>query len=423
MFARHFTLVLVALTLVFAARLSADEVAYQKALSSTCFIVSPIDKNSFEIGTGVLIDATHAVTAAHVVGNAKTVLLYAPVMNDKGRPITDRSFYLKNAAKYAVSVKVVAKNDKTDVAIVQLPYTPRGMTVATFAAKGAMPGQTIFAIGNSGDIDDGLWRYRDGSVRQACFKKMDDVQAEVIQTTIPSDGGDSGGPVFNSNVELVGITHGHKGQTGYCIDICEITKLLSQVPSARPVIASNTTKPVGGTTPAAPFKPYDWPITNNTTPKPIDWNAISGGNTWNKTPATPTMPAAPVVTASIDGCRVVHNVQLNSAPGMDLHLKTTLINARGHDCEVVISLRDENGDWVRDANGQVIQIVRVITPGYDETTYGHVRDNLVIFFPYAKIDLHLGRGAKNYGFAVSIWDRQTNGWITPAGYPVNALER
>lgn len=430
MFARQLTSVLIAATLMLAARVQADERAYEKALASTCFIVAPRGENKVDIGTGVLIDATHVVTAAHVVGNSKTVFLFAPSFNEKGRPITDRTYYLKNLKKLSVSATVVSKNDKTDLAILQLKQTPAGMKSAALAAKGATPGQAIFSIGNSGDTDDGLWRYRDGSVRQACFKKMDDVQAEVIQTTIPSDGGDSGGPVFNNNVELVGITHGHKGQTGYCIDISEVRTILTSVPSARPTIASNTAKPTAPSTttpsPAAPSTLYKWPLTNtNTNPAPLKpWNEWPASNTPSTDWTLPTVPApAPVAAATIDGCRIEHNATALNTPGLNLHVKASLDNAKGHECEVIISLRDQNGQWVRDRNGKVVQIITIIQPGYDQTTYGHINDNLVVFVPYSKIDANLGRGVRNYGFAISIWDRQTNGWITTSGYPVTVTER
>ncbi len=100
----------------------------------------------------------------------------------------------------------------------------------------------MFAIGNSGVSDGVLWRYIDGSVRQVYTKKLtyetkQKVDARVVEMTVPTNGGDSGGPILNAKGELVAITAAsreNQNAVHFGIDIKEIWTLIgTHLPAAK----------------------------------------------------------------------------------------------------------------------------------------------------------------------------------------------
>ena len=77
------------------------------------------------------------------------------------------------------------------------------------AVKSPRPAQPLIAIGNHGNRC--LWRFSCGSVRQVyqysfAYPSKQQVDARVLEMTVPTSGGDSGGPILNRRGELVGIT-------------------------------------------------------------------------------------------------------------------------------------------------------------------------------------------------------------------------
>ena len=100
---------------------TADQV-YDNAIRSVMWIVNP----GISEGSGVLIDKKFrlAVTNAHVTGEQNTIDVYFPAPDENGELIKDRNFYLTNSGvlkrlSYYTKGRVVAKNDKTDLAIIK----------------------------------------------------------------------------------------------------------------------------------------------------------------------------------------------------------------------------------------------------------------------------------------------------------------
>ncbi len=96
---------------------------YEKAIRSVMWIVNP----GIGEGSGVLIDKKSklAITNAHVTGKQNTIDVYFPTPDEKGELIKDRNFYLKSGdvlkrLGYYTKGHVIAKNEKTDLAIIRL---------------------------------------------------------------------------------------------------------------------------------------------------------------------------------------------------------------------------------------------------------------------------------------------------------------
>ncbi len=178
---------------------TADQI-YEKAIRSVMWIVNP----GIGEGSGVLIDKKHklAITNAHVTGKQNTIDVYFPAPDEKGELIKDRIFYLKSSdvlkrLGYYTKGHIIAKNEKTDLAIIRLdglPETAREidwkLTPLTTKA-----GELVYILGNPARQE--LWRWTLGEF----LKDHGDflhIQSDVF-------GGNSGGPVLNKQGILLGI--------------------------------------------------------------------------------------------------------------------------------------------------------------------------------------------------------------------------
>jgi len=109
--------------------------------------------------------------------------------------------------------RVLAKDQKRDLALVQIERVPDGIEALAVAKTSTGPGQRVHAIGNPLGTTDGLWIHTEGAVRQVYHKRWKsdaktEHEAQMVETQVPSNPGDSGGPLVNTRGELVGVTQG-----------------------------------------------------------------------------------------------------------------------------------------------------------------------------------------------------------------------
>jgi hypothetical protein len=213
-------------------------------------------------GTGVLIDAEKklVVTNAHVVGDARSAVIFFPEFKDD-QPIVERKHYLDNVRKLGVRGSVIAVDRKRDLALVQLDKLPESARAIELAAASIGPGENVESIGNSGSTE-ALWVYTSGTVR-AVYKKQFRTGAgehdfTVVETQSPINSGDSGGPVVNSQGQLVAVAQAiapNARLVSYCIDITELKAFL-----------------------ASPWKPAPLPVTEVLKSADLAYTPHSTGN-------------------------------------------------------------------------------------------------------------------------------------------------
>ncbi len=147
------------------------------------------------LGSGVIIDELgHAITNAHVIqGETKlrvTVWFPQPDKTLKRMVIED--------------VQILAVNSHIDLALLEIPLPP-GVTRFSYARlerqESIEVGQTVFAIGNP----LGLERTLSQGVISTTRRSFDGLT--YIQTDAAVNPGNSGGPLFNTRGEVVGITN------------------------------------------------------------------------------------------------------------------------------------------------------------------------------------------------------------------------
>jgi S1-C subfamily serine protease len=210
--------------------------AYAKAVDSVVWIHA-IDRNwEATRGTGVVVDAPNGLilTAYHVVRNDRLALAVFPARDAQGTVIGNPDHYLNDWSTHARQCVIVASDPKKELALLRLKTPPPGLKALPLAPRSAGPGQALFLIGSSSP--KALWRYAGGNVRQLYddsfrFASGQEVQARLIETSIPVNPGDSGAPMVNKNGELVGINSGFlpgQNQVQLGIDRSEIQALLDK---------------------------------------------------------------------------------------------------------------------------------------------------------------------------------------------------
>ena len=146
-------------------------------------------------GSGVIIDTTgYIITNEHVVSGANTV-----------------SVRLTSGIEYPA--EIVAADKIADIAVVKIdPQDP--LPAATFGNSDVLKvGQSVIAIGNPlgslGDtVTDGIISATNRAVT------IDGVTMSLLQTSAAVNPGNSGGGLFNSSGELIGVVNAKSSGSG-----------------------------------------------------------------------------------------------------------------------------------------------------------------------------------------------------------------
>jgi S1-C subfamily serine protease len=194
------------------------EKVYQRTVHGTVWILVQRPEG-LASGTGSLIDKTHrlVITNYHVVGDSPKVFVFFPAFDSTGKPISDKAHYqqLMRTGR-AIAARVLERDERRDLALLQLESVPASAHAIYLAREGAGPGQTVHCIGNAGR-SGALWGYTSGTVRNSAYFKRWQVrlgsavrvfETRVVETQLPTNPGDSGGPLVNDHSELVAVTQG-----------------------------------------------------------------------------------------------------------------------------------------------------------------------------------------------------------------------
>jgi S1-C subfamily serine protease len=220
-----------------------SQTIYNRLLRSTGWIncLQPDGSNSW--GTCWLADQDErlVVTNKHVVDHAARVVVDFPMFKD-GKLVTKVSEYLKTSP---INGKLLALDGKRDLALCQLESLPAGIVALPLARTSAARGNRVFALGNSGantpiPEERSLWRTASGKVDFRYFDVVtfqkppkQKVEANVIRATLPTAGGDSGGPVVNTGCELVAVHSNGDKFHSFSIDVAEVRTFIERALQSR----------------------------------------------------------------------------------------------------------------------------------------------------------------------------------------------
>lgn len=225
---------LIGLILTSGARAEDGQRVYQNTVTRTVWVVNTDEKSS---GSGVVVDCPHklVLTNEHVVGKSSEVVVFFPTYSD-GQLVGDLNYYVQNvrqlrqAGRMTIG-RVVMKDPRMDLALVQLDYKPDDVHEIPLASACASPGQQVHLVGNPG-ASGALWAYSGGKVK-AVYRGSD---AGIVEYgSADTNGGDSGAPVVNDRGELVAIhrAHNREARISYGVDLCEIRAILKRYHQAQ----------------------------------------------------------------------------------------------------------------------------------------------------------------------------------------------
>ena len=146
-------------------------------------------------GSGVLVHREgFVVTAAHVVESAEMIEVHW-------------------ADGFKASAKVVSLSRTEDIALLKVDSTPLKAVVATLGDSNALkPGQRLFAIGAPYGLEHTLTAGVVSALRTNDRPGL--MPKHLVQTDVPINHGNSGGPIFNEKGEVVGIASFMLSQSG-----------------------------------------------------------------------------------------------------------------------------------------------------------------------------------------------------------------
>lgn len=150
---------------------------------------------SIVTGSGVLVHADgYVVTAAHVVESADGIKVHW-------------------ADGFKADAKVVSLSRSEDLALLKVEATPPKAVVAALGDSGALkPGQRLFAIGAPYGLEHTLTSGVVSALRTNERRGL--LPRHLLQTDVPINQGNSGGPLFNEKGEVVGIASFMLSQSG-----------------------------------------------------------------------------------------------------------------------------------------------------------------------------------------------------------------
>ena len=192
-------------------------------------------KNNTPLGFGSGFIVNHKglkiVTNWHVIeGNDKLVVYLKP--NDFEK-ITNGE-YLHNKEDQFIA-EVINFNKKKDLALLKVSKLPLKLKPVKYGKfEKVKIGETLFAIGHPEGL---LWTFNSGMVSQIRpnYKwnyRGSRHNANVIQIQVPINPGNSGGPLFNKNMELVGVnTFTAEGENlNFAIAVDDVINFLKEKP-------------------------------------------------------------------------------------------------------------------------------------------------------------------------------------------------
>ncbi|MGG6265358.1 S1C family serine protease [Leptolyngbya sp. AN03gr2] len=155
-----------------AASKSASERVAEKASSATVSI-----RTQSSEGSGIILQSNGLVlTNAHVVGRDRTVTIV-----------------LQNGTQFVADVVALGQNC-VDLALIQIRNAPNLPSLALAENQSLHLGQPVYAIGNpfgySGSFSEGV---------------VSRIAEDKIQTSVPLNPGNSGGPLLNADGAIVGV--------------------------------------------------------------------------------------------------------------------------------------------------------------------------------------------------------------------------
>jgi V8-like Glu-specific endopeptidase len=208
--------------------------------------------------TGVWVDSRHIVTAYHCAVAAKVMSLPEDQQEDAdnegqkldaiGAPIfysTKDSFnnVIHNGPMNYLSAKVVGGDGPHDLALIEVNGSPLAHRSATFAEFEPAVGDDIEVMGHPGGVEYTYARGYVSAYRSDIDQDAIDIHGPFMQINAGISGGNSGGGVFNSRGQLVGIisfVNSRIAVQGFAVPMGSIKRFLEEYNKKKKAASTDT---------------------------------------------------------------------------------------------------------------------------------------------------------------------------------------
>ncbi len=186
--------------------------AYKRLLQSTVYLQFLKQESEGLMryrGTGWIIDRERrlVITNQHVVADQPEVMAWCPAYKD-GNVVGHLDYYLQQTP--GIRAVVIDRDSRRDLALVQLDRLPDEMSALPLATKSPTPGEKVFSLGAWPFGSEGMWIFTAGEVRSVYDRThANGYVCRIVETQLPTNQGNSGGPVINDKGELIAVVEGH----------------------------------------------------------------------------------------------------------------------------------------------------------------------------------------------------------------------
>jgi tetratricopeptide (TPR) repeat protein len=169
-------------------------------------------------------------------GPVKSLVAWFPVVKD-GEAIHEVQYYVQNVEQ--IPITVIYSDATRDLALVRLASLPKGVHAFRLADKSAATGEQLHSLGGYPRGSRGLFIYTQGTSRATYQRSIaTGGTIRVLETQMPLNQGNSGGPILNDQGEVVAVFEGLMIEPGVqlvnmCIDLSEVRAFLE---AAEPLI-------------------------------------------------------------------------------------------------------------------------------------------------------------------------------------------
>jgi len=224
------------------------QAVYAALLHATAFLEATPKSGDGWGGTGWVMDAERRllVTNMHVAGpedeaEVKSLTAWFPVLKD-GEPIHDLAYYSQNVPR--IPATVIYTDATRDLALIQLASLPDGVAALRLSAQSARVGEPLHSLAGFPRGSEGLFIYTQGTSR-AVYKRSIATggQIMVLESQMPLNSGNSGGPIVNERSEVVAVHEGSNIEATVklvCMSI-DVSELREFLDDALPMVEPQAT--------------------------------------------------------------------------------------------------------------------------------------------------------------------------------------